>query len=251
MDRRQYLRVTAGAATAGLAGCLGFFGGDQSPPPRRAQVFADVRVQDAAVVVEFADRIEVESRQEVNANLKGVADSDGIADPDGVADLAPVGVADAQKGRGGRSGRGATGRGTGGYRSAPKGRHGWAVWHSHDDDDEWREDHDDEIRMYPARVDRLGLTFLGPTAKYEDDPPGPEPVPWERTRDDPEPGETVRAPLSALTATDTPREGWYRLGVHLVHANGGADFGWQAADAKVDREGNWEMEKAWHVRPQV
>lgn len=239
MDRRQYLRVAAGAATAGLAGCLGFLGGDLSPPPRRAQVFADVRVQDAAVVVEFADRIEVESRQSVNASL------------DGVYDLAPVGVASAQKGRGGRGGRGATGRGTGGYGSAPKGRHGWAVWHGYGGANRWRDNHDDELRMYPARVDRLGFAYLGPTAEYEDDPPGPEPVPWDSTRDDPEPGGTVRAPLSKLTDADTPREGWYRLGVHLVHANGGADFGWQAADAKVDREGNWTMEKAWHVRPQV
>lgn len=233
MDRRQYLRVTAGAATAGLAGCLGILGGDNAPPPRRARVFSDVRVQDATVVVAFADRIEVESRQDVDASLEGAAD------------LAPVGVASAQKGRG------ATGRGTGGYRSAPKGRHGWAVWHGYDDADDWREDHDDEIRMYPARVDRLGLAFLGPTERYEDDPPGPGPVPWDETYDDPDPGATVRESLATLTDADRPREGWYRVGVHLVHARGNADFGWQAADAKLDREGNWAIEKAWHVRPQV
>jgi hypothetical protein len=245
VQRRDVLRSAVGvAAGIGLAGCLG---GDEGPPPRRANVFDDVSASDGQLQVELVDQPRVESRKDLgNASLDGVAAG---TLPDG---LSPVGVASAQKGGGrggGGSSRGATGRGRGGYSGAPSGRHGWAVWHARDDDDEWRENHADEVEMYPARVDRMGVEFLGPTAEYEDRAPGPGYVPQATSWDDPDPGTTVSTGLAAATSADTAREGWYRLGVHLVHRRGEADFGWQGADLKLDEDGSWGVDKAWHVRP--
>lgn len=241
MQRRDVLRSAVGvAAGAGLAGCLG--GDDQGPPPRRANVFDDVSVRDGQLRVELVDQPRVESRKEIG----------GASLDSPLASLSPVGLASAQKGgggRGGRSGRGATGRGRGGYSGAPTGRHGWAVWHARDDDDEWREDHADEVEMYPAQVDRMGVEFLGRTSEYEDRAPGPGYVPQAASWDDPEPGTTVSTRLASASPGDRPREGWYRLGVELVHRRGQAEFGWQGADLKLDEDGSWGVDKAWHVRP--
>jgi hypothetical protein len=236
MDRRKFLQSSAGlVAAASLAGCSG--GGDTPPPPRRSRVFADVSIQQQAVSVQLVQQPRVESRKAVgnDGNLASL-----------LGGLSPVGVASAQKG-----GRGATGRGKGGYSSAPKGRHGWALWHGHDDADDWREEHDDEIRMYPADVSKMGLAYLGTDDQYEDDPPGPGPVPWDESWDDPEEGTEATASLGAVSPGSTPAEGWYRVGVRLVHEDGGADFGWQGVDLEVDKEGSWIVDKAWHVKPRV
>jgi len=242
VQRRDVLESAVGVAVGvGLAGCLG---DDEGPPPRRASVFDDVSASEGRLRVALVDQPRVESRKDL-----GDASLDAVALPDG---LSPVGVASAQKGGGGGrggGGRGATGRGRGGYSGAPTGRHGWAVWHARDDDDEWRENHADDVEMYPARVDRMGLEFLGPTGEYEDRAPDPGYVPQATNWDDPEAGTAVSARLAAATDADAAREGWYRLGVHLVHRRGEADFGWQGADLKVDGGGSWGVDKAWHVRP--
>ncbi|MEZ3117339.1 hypothetical protein RYH80_15590 [Halobaculum sp. MBLA0147] len=248
MRRRDALRGTAGLlAGAGLAGCLG---GDPAPPPRESRVFEDVSIADATLQIELVSQPFVESRKDVGAS--GALDSKrGGSTVDlgaALGALSPIGVASAQKGGGGR---GATGRGAGGYRSAPTGRHGWAVWHGSDDDDEWRENHAQEIEEYPADVDRIGVEYLGRESEYEDDPPGPGYVPEGKVWDDPEPGTELTARLAAVSPTDGPAEGWYRVGVHLVHAEGTADFGWQGADLEVDNEGSWIVDKAWHVKPRL
>lgn len=236
MHRRQFLQSSAGlVAAASLAGCSG--GGDTPPPPRKAKVFDDVSIQDKTVTVQLVQQPQVESRKDVG--------SSGSLAPL-LSGLSPVGVASAQKG-----GRGAVGRGTGGYSSAPKGRHGWALWYGHRDDDDWREEHRDEIEMYPADVSEMGLAYLGTEDQYEDDPPGPGPVPWDKTWEDPKEGTEATASLGEISPGSTPREGWYRVGVRLAHEDGAADFGWQGADIEVDREGSWIVDKAWHVRPRV
>lgn len=158
--------------------------------------------------------------------------------------LSPVGVASAQKGARGAS------RGSGAYSSAPRGRHGWAVWHGGDYDD-WRESHEDDVRMYPAAIGAAGVAYVGSDQRYEDDPPDAGPLPWDRELSAPASGESYRVPLSEAAPGGGPREGWYRVGTELVAENGDASFGWQGADFEVDREGNWAIDKAWHVRPRV
>jgi hypothetical protein len=232
MDRRSFLRsssaLVGGAALSSLAGC---FGGSSSPPPRKAQVFEEVSLDGRQLQIEFAPNPQVESRVEaVDGSLVG--------------GLSPVGVASAQKGA-----RGAT-RGTGAYSSAPRGRHGWAVWHGGDYDD-WRENHQDELRMYPATIGAAGVAYLGRDQRYEDDPPDAGPVPWDKQWSDPQDGSSHTVALSEAAPSDSPREGWYRVGTKLVGEETNADFGWQGADFEVDNEGSWQIDKAWHVRPRV
>jgi hypothetical protein len=234
MKRRTVLRtgVAAGAAgVAALAGCLG--SGGSSPPPRRARVFRGVSLADRTMQIRFHADPRVESRAEtVEESLR-------------LGDLSPVGVASAQKGA-----RGAT-RGSGSYANAPKGRHGWAVWHGGDYDD-WRENHDDELRMYPAAIATAGVAYIGSDQRYRDDPPDAGPLPWDRTLESPAAGEAYEVPLSEAAPSSRPREGWYRVGTRLVAEDGDAGFGWQGADFEVDQEsGGWTLDKAWHVRPRV
>lgn len=235
MKRRSFVRGSVGLATGiAVAGCLGF-GGDNAPPPRKAKVFENVDFSGTTMEIELHPSPEVESRAE-----EGQSDLGAVA-----ASLAPVGVARAAKGAGKR--------GAGGYSSAPRGRHGWAVWHGGNYGDDWRDDHRDELVMYSAAIATLGFAYLGSDNAYENDPPGPGPddVSWDRTWDDPGEGETLTVDIAEVTSGASPNEGWYRVGTELVSADGDLNFGWQAADFEVEKEGNWVMDKAWHVKPRV
>ncbi len=237
MKRRRFVRGSAGlAAGAALAGCLGI-GGSSSPPPRRSRVFDDVALQGTTLQIELLSDVEVETRRENSSSLGGGA----------VAGLVPVGRARAAKGAGGR--------GTGGYASAPKHpRHGWAVWHGGAYSDDWRDDHDDELRMADATVATLGVAYLGTDNEYENDAPGPGPgsVSWDETWDDPQDGADLTANVASLSPGDAVREGWYRVGTELVSEDGSTNFGWQSVDMEVDRSlGDPQMDKAWYVKPRV
>lgn len=236
MKRRRFVRGSAGLlAGAALAGCLG---GDNTPPPRKSRVFEDVALQEQTLRIQLRSDIEVESRLENQSGL----------DPgDAGSSLAPVGVARAAKGAGGR--------GTGGFSSAPKHpRHGWAIWHGGGYSNGWRDDHRDELRMYDATVATLGVAYLGTDDGYEDDPPGPGPgeVSWDKTVESPENGADMGADLAAMSPDSGVREGWYRVGTELVSEDGAENFGWQAVDMEVDTNGNTvQMDKAWYLKPRV
>jgi len=160
---------------------------------------------------------------------------------DPASSFALVGSARAQKGRSG--GSGATGRGSGGYRSAPHGRHGRALYHGDDDDDEWREDHRDEIEEYRATHQRVGVASLGSDSQYSDDPPEPGPVDWDETWSEPE--------SETLTYGDV-QPGWYRVGSQLQAENGSHDFGWESVDFQVaESESGYEIENPWKVSPRL
>ncbi|WP_324760427.1 hypothetical protein [Haloarcula montana] len=236
MDRRSFLRsssaLVGGAALSSLAGCFGG-SGSSSPPPRRAQVFEGVSLDGRQLQIQFVSDPRVESRVETTEGSLAVGQ------------LSPVGVASAQKGGGGAA------RGSGAYGSAPRGRHGWAVWHGGNNDDDWRENHQDELRMYPAMIGAAGVAYLGSDQRYEDDPPDAGPVPWDKKWENQQDGESHTVPLSEAAPSDAPREGWYRVGTKLVGEESGADFGWQGADFEIDNEGTWQIDKAWHVRPRV
>jgi hypothetical protein len=232
MQRRRFLRASvATAATLGLAGCSG----NNAPPPRKARVFDDVSLNGKTMQVRIMSDPVVESRQE---EVEGKIGDGGVP-----ASLLPVGVARAAKGAGKR--------GAGGFSSAPKGRHGWAVWHGGAYEDDWREDHRDELRMYDATIVTMGIAYLGSDNDYENNPPGPGPVDWDKTWNNPDEGTTVSAAIDEVSPGGRPREGWYRVGTELEQANGNTDFGWQGADFEIDNEGNWLIDKAWHVKPRV
>lgn len=234
MDRREFLAkgtVTVGTLT-GLAGCFGLFGGNSPPPPRESHVFQPVQMRNGQVRVELENDLWVRSRADVGARLEPAAA--GFVDDPG--DLSPVGVASAKKG--------AKGRGTGGYGRAPRDRHGRAILYGHDDDDDWYENNEDEIRRYGAVVTAMGVAYLGSDAQFENNPPGPGRPPggWDRTVSDP----------SGAIAEPVDSEGWYRVGAELQAANGSHVFGWEAIDMEVDREaGGMQLDEQWKVSPRI
>jgi hypothetical protein len=236
MRRRRLLQASGAAAVAAVAGCLG----DSTPPPRRSNAISDVSLdgQDQTLVTDVADDPWVMSRFESGSS--GSLDAPTSL----LAALSPVGVAGAQKGGGRGGGSGATGRGTGGYRSAPRTHHGYAHYHGDDDDDDWYENHRDEVTRYAAAAGTLGFAYLGSNAAFTDDPPGPGPVPWDETVADP--GDVERF--------DVPREGWYRVGTRLNGQNVNHDFGWACLDVRVDEQfgsEGYDIEETWKVSPRV
>ncbi|PSQ19383.1 hypothetical protein BRD00_01795 [Halobacteriales archaeon QS_8_69_26] len=229
MDRRQFLTrggVTVGAMT-GLAGCFGLFGGGRNgPPPRQSQVFEVTEVRNGQLVVPLEDETWVKSRADVQGRVEPASA--------GLADLSPIGVASAAKGGG---------RGTGGYSSAPKGRYGHrGLLYARDDDDDWYEDHQDEIRTFGVVVAALGIAYMGSDAQFENNPPGPGPVDWDRTVSNP--GGRVTHPVDS--------EGWYRVGAQLEGESVDHSFGWECIDMEVDRAaGGMEKDEQWKISPRI
>ncbi|MCU4799276.1 hypothetical protein OB920_02685 [Halobacteria archaeon HArc-gm2] len=227
-----------------LAGCSS---GQQQSPPRQSKVFGELTVSGEAIEIPLVADPTVESRADISPNQAQISASQADTSPSvGLDDVAPVGNARAG-GRGGRGGRGAgaQGRGAGGYSSAPKGRHGRAIYHGHpdDDDDEWRADHVDDLDRYQATHRTAAIAFLGPTASYSEDPPGPGPVEWDETWENPDP--------KTLTYSNLQR-GWYRAGSHLTAENASHDFGWEVVDFEVTgSEGNYRIENPWKVSPRL
>lgn len=235
MQRRELLAkgaLTVGAAT-GLAGCFGLFGGGNNPPPRQSHVFEPLRIQGEELVIEFEDELWLRSRADVGSGRLRAAQAGLLAgvDPD---EVSPVGLASAAKG--------ASGRGTGGYITAPKDRHGRARLYGDDDDDEWYENHSDDIRRFSVVPVALAIAYLGSDAQFEDNPPAPGEVPWDRTAGNP--GDQMSVGLS--------QPGWYRVAAELEAASANYNFGWESIDLEVDREANgFELDEQWKVSPRI
>jgi hypothetical protein len=241
MRRREFIAGTGLVAASALAGCTG----SSSPPPRKSNVFQNIRATDGKLKVNLEDNTWVKSRYD-GGGQNALADPDevgGLASLDKVGGLSPVGGARA-KGKGGAGGRGATGRANGGYGSAPKTHHGRAWWHGGAYADDWYDDHDDEISRYGVAVSAIGIAYLGSEFEMEDDAPGAGPVPWDCRVNNPDDTE------ACTIGTD----GWYRVGAELRGQNG-HDFDWECVDLKVDEtygsDGGYEVEREWKVSPRI
>lgn len=208
MRRRHFIASAGLGAAAALGGCLG---SQEAPPPRKSSVVSEFETNDGSLVVDLADNTWVMSRYE------GTQQS--------LDDLNPVGVAAAAKGGRGGGGRGASGRGSGGYASAPRTTHGHAWYHGGDYADDWYEDHRGDGTRYPVTVAALGIAYLGGTARFRDDAPGPGPVPWDERYPNPE--DAVEYDLS--NGSDA---GWYRVGAKIVGTETSHDFRWESFDLK-------------------
>lgn len=245
MQRREFLRAAGALGAAGaVAGCLG---GGAAPPPRQSEVFEQIQAQGEKLQIQIEPNPAVESRADVSApsaqrRIAGgdVLDLDALGRAVGA--LSPVGVASAAKGRGG-GGRGATGRGTGGARTAPTGTHGRAKYHGGDYGDDWRENHQNDIEYYRARVATVGIARIGSPLDQGSELPGAGPVDWDETWD---------VSAGEKVSYDVSVEGWYRTGSHLVAPEGGHDFGWEAVDSKVVETGSgFEVQERWKVSPRL
>lgn len=228
MRRRTFIAAAGLGAVGALGGCLG----NSSPPPRKSSVVSEFETADSTLSIDLASDTWVMSRYEPNQqSLDG---------------LNPVGVASAKGKSGSGGGRGATGRATGGYSSAPRTGHGYAWYHGGDYADDWYEDHGDEVRRYGVTVAALGVAYLGSTAQMRDDAPDAGPVPWDeefRT-----PNGTVEYDLASANG-----DGWYRVGANVVGENG-HDFRWECYDLEVDStigSDEYDIEEEWKVSPRI
>lgn len=235
MQRRDFLAkgaLTVGAAT-GLAGCFGLFGGSPAPP-RDSHVFEPLRIQNGQAVVGLEDQLWLKSRADVGSGRLRAARAGVLGGLD-LGELSPVGTAKAAKG--------ASGRGTGGYITAPKDRHGRAILYGDDDDDDWYSNKGNSISQYSVVPVAAGLAYLGSDARFEDNPPGPGQVPWDMTVSNPD-GE-MAMPLDR-------GPGWYRVAVELSAANANYNFGWESIDFEVDRAADGlELDEQWKVSPRI
>lgn len=216
-----------------LSGCLG----GTTPPPRQSRVFEQVQATQDSIEVVIEDQPVVESRAEVDGSVANDVPGQlaGL-----LGALSPVGVA-AAKGKG----KGATGRGTGRSSSAPKGWGGHSKYHGgHDDYDDWREEHDEEVRPYEAVVTTAAIGFVATDAQMEENAPPPGPIDWDKTWDDPDPGQTLEYSFG--------REGWYRSGVELEAKGDDHRFGWECVDFEVDETSSGAViDDSWKVSPRL
>ncbi|ELZ95916.1 hypothetical protein C440_06487 [Haloferax mucosum ATCC BAA-1512] len=231
MRRRKFLYTSGLGALGALAGCLG----SKSPPPRKSSVVADFETSDGSLVIDLADETWVMSRYEPNhQSISGVS---------------PIGIASAKGKGGGVGGRGATGRGSGGYSSAPRTKHGHAWFYGGDYADDWYEDHGNEVSRYGVGIAALGIAYLGSTEAMKDDAPDAGPVAWDETFDNPD--DTVAYDLTSRNEFN--RDGWYRVGTHVVGSDTDHDFRWECYDLEVTGLGDekFTIEEQWKVSPRI
>jgi hypothetical protein len=232
MRRRRFIAAVGLTAATTLAGCLS----DSAPPPRKSKVLEQLKARNSMLRIDTADDPWVLSRDESNGDLRA---------PSGLGSqslqIDPVGVA-AAKGGGSGGGRGAAGRASGGYSSAPKTRHGWAWWHGGDYTDEWYEEHADAVEKYGVTIAAIGVAYLGSTDEYRDDRPGAGPVPWDQKYENP--SDFIEHPIREA--------GWHRVGVHIVDDTNNRDFRWEAVDFEVVPDGSgFELQNVWKVSPRI
>ncbi|WP_084157018.1 hypothetical protein [Haladaptatus cibarius] len=250
MKRRSFLQkggiVGTGALTA-LAGCTS----ENSPPPRRSNVVNDLSITGNNLQIRPfpADQQWVMSRRDID--LVSTGSSDGNTNGNGAANslsgFSPVGVASAAKGRG------ATGRGSGGYSSAPRTHNGRAWFFGGSYANSWYDDHEDEVEKYPVTLAAIGVAYLGTNQQFQEQDPGAGPVSWDQTYDEPDPNTKIETPLVGEQGA-----GWYRVGAHTVIeeqalAEGeDGDLGWECIDIRVERaNGSLEVTERWKVSPRV
>lgn len=256
MKRRTLIRAVAGSiAIGGTAGCLSAFGSDQSPPPRKSNVIRNISLMndgEALKVTTVPDKSQwVMTRREINAEFSqaqsNTSDNRVNRRPptlagaiSGLGALSPVGTVEAAKGRG------ATGRGRGGFSSAPRTSRGRAWYGGGAYASTWYNNHDDDVSRVPVTVGLLGIGFIGDNDAFTERSPGPGPIDWDETYDD-SPRE-IQSDLS-------PRSGWYRVGteVNAELAGGGTQsLGWECVDLRVRSGGNQgEISKKWKVSPRI
>lgn len=233
MDRRSYIRVCGAVAVGSsglLAGCLG--GGGNGPPPRRSSIIEEVSVTDGTLVIEPEPQSDrwVDSRRDIDTEQNSVAGT--------LRSLWPVGRAQAQKGRGAR------GRGSGGYSDAPRTSNGYAWYGASGGHTGWYNNHSDEVTRFPVALGTIGVAYIGSNERFQQRSPGPGPLDWDETYDDP--SGTVTAPMPSPR-----REGWYRVGTE-VRVDGNTDLGWECLDCRVeDSAGGYEITERWKVSPRI
>lgn len=257
MERRQFIKTSGLVTVSGLTTLAGCTGSDNdAPPPRKSNVIEGVNLSDGGDTLTIRpvpqDEQWVQSRRDITdgstesettttENTTSTSESLSV-----LGGLSPIGVASAAKGRG------ATGRGAGGYSSAPRTSNGRAWLFGGAYVNSWYDDHDDEVEKYPVRVTTLGIAYIGTNTEFEEQDPGAGPIPWDETYDNPDPDTPVETQISDLQA------GWYRVGSNIVVDNRGngndkpTDLGWECIDIRIEEtDSGKEITERWKVSPRI
>jgi hypothetical protein len=256
MERRNFVKTGGIIAVSGLtalAGCSG--ADDNAPPPRKSNVIDDVSLgqNGSTLTIDPVPQEDqwVQSRRDLyegenTTTDKNTTSEDTSNESASLSGLSPIGVASAAKGRG------ATGRGAGGFSSAPRTSNGRAWFFGGAYANSWYNDHDDEVEKYPTRVAQLGIAYIGSDEEFEEQDPGPGPVSWDETYDNPDPDTSIETDVADL------QDGWYRVGANIVVDNRGSgnegttDLGWECIDIRVEDNGSGkEITERWKVSPRI
>lgn len=199
MKRRAFL-ATSGALAGGIgvAGCLG---GSSEAPPRQSKVFSNVSIQDGALLAEFESNPTVQGR--VGLDTSGALGRPGGA----LGSVVPVGVASAQ----------------GTTSGVPRAPNGWRKRQT-GSYDEWWEANGDKVTEYEATITQAGFGYFGQEFDYEGESPGPAPLDWQRSFDNPGQSAGWKTRFSP---------GWYRIGARLKAKNDDHSFNWEFLDVKL------------------
>lgn len=241
MNRRTFIKATSIGLTGtvvGLAGCSG----QNSPPPRRSSVVSSVAISDdtpalAAVLEPRGDRW-VQTRENIDdSDVRQPSPTDEDSSEASFS-LSPIGTARAAKGRG------TTSRGSTSYSSAPKTSKGRAHYGGGAYVGTWYNDHDDEVEQYPVAVPTAAAAYLGNNETFEEQDPGPGPVNWDETIDNPT--------QEIKFMPNNVQPGWYRVGTQITVPGAGENLGWEAIDTRVEREGGQlRITEEWKVSPRI
>jgi hypothetical protein len=203
-----------------------------------------------ALVIPFEDGKWVQTRRDLDDG--GDQNSLDVS-LSALAGLSPVSVARAAKGRG------ATGRGAGGFKLASKTSHGRAWFYGGAYANGWYDDHDDEVEQVPVQVKQVGIAYLGDNEQFEEQDPGPGPVDWDETYEPPEnEGGKLEIAPEELPALNNLKVGWYRAGTQVVVDNKGRgndkvqNLGWECVDIRVEnKNGEKTITERWKVSPRI
>ena len=256
MERRDLLNTSGIIAVSGLTALAGCSGADDTaPPPRKSNVIDEVSLgqNGSTLTIDPVPQEDqwVQSRRDLYEGKNTTAEKtttseDTSTESASLSGLSPIGIASAAKGRG------ATGRGAGGFSSAPRTSNGRAWFFGGAYANSWYNEHDDEVEKYPTRVAQLGIAYVGTNEEFEEQNPGPGPVSWDETYDNPDPDTPIETDVADL------RDGWYRVGANIVVDNRGTgneettNLGWECIDIRVEDNGSGkEITERWKVSPRI
>lgn len=238
MNRRQFVATGVTLTTTITAGCLsGLFEDNNEPPPRRSNLVKEFSVGVESITVDLVspDKQWLMSRRDLDTAAGGDGTQESVSR---VNTLSPFGVVSAK-------GRGASGRGrsSGGSGPRPQTNNGFLWFGGGAYVGSWYNNHNSEVNRYDADVRDVGVAYLGSNQTFRESAPGPGPVAWDSTYNNPD---------GSLDIDRSLREGWHRVGANVAAADGTAEFGWESYDLRLQDTGNkLEITEQWKLSPRI
>lgn len=247
MNRRDYLRTCGVAAMGSLGALTGCLGSESGPPPRKSNVIKEIAVEGGTLlIVPYSDTEQwIMTRRDINLQSSSV--NQGSTTSGTLASVSPIGVARAAKGSG------ATGRGSGGYSSAPRTRNGRAWYGAGSGHNDWYDENEQEVKKIPADLATIGVAYLGTNELFQEQAPGPGPLEWHEEYENPDTSGQIESEI-----LNRGGQGWYRVGSKVkveeseVASGENVNLGWECVDVRVEEDGGgFSITERWKVSPEV